>query len=67
MCTPYLGPLEARETVTLASHVITHRTIVTVTPPLAVHVISASGAGVSADLALVTQVLSSESGHTQVY
>ena len=64
MCTPYLGPLEARETVALASDVITHRTIVAVTPPLAVHMVGASGAGVSADLALVTQC--SQVSHTQV-
>ena len=54
---PHLGPLEARETVALAGHVVTHRAVVTVAPPLAVHVVGASGAGVSADLALVTQVL----------
>ena len=53
--TPHLGPLEARQTVTLASHVITHRTVVAVAAPLAVHVVCAGGAGVGAHLALVTQ------------
>ena len=54
-CHAYLGPLEARETVALARHVVTHRAVVAVTPALAVHVVGAGGAGVGADLALVTQ------------
>ena len=49
---PHLGPLEARETVALAGHVVTHRAVVTVAPPLAVHVVGAGGAGVGAHLAL---------------
>ena len=49
---PHLGPLVARETVALAGHVVTHRAVVTVAPPLAVHVVGAGGAGVGAHLAL---------------
>ena len=55
LLTPHLGPLEARQTVTLAGHVVTHRAVVAVAPALAVHVVGAGGAGVGADLALVTQ------------
>ena len=50
--TPHLGPLVARETVALAGNVVTHRAVVTVAPPLAVHVVGAGGAGVGAHLAL---------------
>ena len=50
--TPHLGPLEARQTVALPGDVVTHRAVVAVAPPLAVHVVGAGGAGVGADLAL---------------
>ena len=55
LLTPHLGPLEARQTVTLAGHVVTHRAVVTVAAPLAVHVVGAGGAGVGAHLALTTR------------